>query len=68
MQSTLYGVGSVDYFSVAVIAAPLLAVAVFACWVPARRSTRVDRSHGSFATGIGSGALPPRSTPELFEC
>ena len=42
MRSTLYGVGSVDYFSSAAVAALLLAVAVFACWVPARRSAQVD--------------------------
>jgi putative ABC transport system permease protein len=42
MQSTLYGVDSVDYFSAAVVAALLLAVAVFACWVPPRRSAHVD--------------------------
>jgi putative ABC transport system permease protein len=42
MRSTLYGVGSVDYFSAAAVAALLLAVAVVACWLPARRSAQVD--------------------------
>jgi putative ABC transport system permease protein len=42
MHSTLYGVGSVDCFSAALVAALLLAVAAFACWVTARRSAQVD--------------------------
>jgi putative ABC transport system permease protein len=42
MHSTLYGVGSVDYLSTLLVAALLLAVAVFACWLPARRSAQVD--------------------------
>lgn len=42
MRSTLYGVGVVDYGSTALVAAVLLAVALFASWLPARRSARVD--------------------------
>jgi putative ABC transport system permease protein len=42
MHSTLYGVGSVDFLSTLLVAALLLAVAVFACWLPARRSAQVD--------------------------
>jgi putative ABC transport system permease protein len=42
MRSTLYGVGAVDYASTALVAAVLLAVALLACWVPARRSAQVD--------------------------
>jgi putative ABC transport system permease protein len=42
MHSTLYGVGSVDYVSFALVAMLLLAVALCACWIPARRCARVD--------------------------
>ncbi len=42
MHSTLYGVGAVDYGSTLLVALVLLAVALVACWVPARRSARVD--------------------------
>ncbi len=42
MHSTLYGVGSIDYASTALVAAVLFGVGLFACWVPARRSAQVD--------------------------
>jgi putative ABC transport system permease protein len=42
MRSTLYGVGSVDYLSTFLVAAVLFAVALLACWVPARRCAQVD--------------------------
>jgi putative ABC transport system permease protein len=42
MHSVLYGVGAIDYTSTALVAALLFAVAIFACWVPARRSAQVD--------------------------
>jgi putative ABC transport system permease protein len=42
MHSTLYGVQMVDYASTGIVAALLLAVAVLACWLPARRSAQVD--------------------------
>jgi putative ABC transport system permease protein len=42
MHSTLYGVGAVDYGSTALVAVVLFAVALVACWVPARRSAQVD--------------------------
>jgi putative ABC transport system permease protein len=42
MRSTLYGVGSVDYASTALVAAALFGVGLFACWIPARRSAQVD--------------------------
>ncbi|MGB6902057.1 MAG: FtsX-like permease family protein, partial [Acidobacteriaceae bacterium] len=42
MRSTLYGVGSVDYASTALVAAVLFGVGLLACWVPARRSAQVD--------------------------
>lgn len=42
LQSTLYGVGAVDLVGVLIVAALLFGVALMACWVPARRSARVD--------------------------
>jgi putative ABC transport system permease protein len=42
MRATLYGVQFVDLSSLAVVAVLLLAVALVACWVPARRSAAVD--------------------------
>jgi putative ABC transport system permease protein len=42
MHSTLYGIGTVDFGSVAIVATLLLAVAVFASWLPARRTARID--------------------------
>ena len=42
MHSTLYDVAVIDSSSTSLVALILLAVAVFACWIPARRSARVD--------------------------
>jgi len=42
MQSTLYGVGAIDFGAFAVVAVILLASALLACYVPARRATRID--------------------------
>lgn len=42
MHSTLYGVQAADLSSLAAVAALLFAVALLACWVPARRSATVD--------------------------
>jgi putative ABC transport system permease protein len=42
MQSTLYGVGTVDIGPFAVVAVVLLAAALLACYIPARRAARVD--------------------------
>jgi putative ABC transport system permease protein len=42
MQSTLYGVGSVDFGAFIVVALVLLASALIACFIPARRAARVD--------------------------
>jgi predicted permease len=42
IASQLYGVGSNDPLIVAAVAVLLLAVAACACWIPARRATRVD--------------------------
>jgi len=42
MHSTLYGVEMADLSSLTAVALLLLAVAVVACWIPARRSASVD--------------------------
>jgi putative ABC transport system permease protein len=42
LRSLLYGVSATDPTTFVVVAAMLLAVAVVACWVPARRATRID--------------------------
>jgi putative ABC transport system permease protein len=42
MQSTLYGVGTVDFGPFALVAVVLLAAAMLACYIPARRAARVD--------------------------
>jgi predicted permease len=42
MAEQLYGVSVTDPLTVAVIALLLIVVALLACWIPARRATRVD--------------------------
>ena len=42
MRSVLYGVGTVDLGAFTLVALVLLSAAVFACFIPARRATRVD--------------------------
>jgi hypothetical protein len=42
LTSALFGVTAQDPFTFAVVLALLVAVALFAVWVPARRATRVD--------------------------
>lgn len=42
IRSLLFEVGSADPLTYAVVAALLLGVATAACWIPARRATRVD--------------------------
>jgi putative ABC transport system permease protein len=42
MSSLLYGVSTTDPVTFTAISAALVAVALAACYVPARRATRVD--------------------------
>jgi putative ABC transport system permease protein len=42
LRSLLYGVSPTDPATLVIVAGVLLAVAAAACWVPARRATRVD--------------------------
>jgi putative ABC transport system permease protein len=42
MQSTLYGVGTIDFGAFVAVSLVLLAAALLACYVPARRAARVD--------------------------
>ena len=38
----VYGVGTTDVFTFVSMSVALVAVTAVACWVPARRATRVD--------------------------
>jgi putative ABC transport system permease protein len=42
MHSTLYGIASIDYAAVSVVALVLLSVALLASWLPARRASAVE--------------------------
>jgi putative ABC transport system permease protein len=42
MRSMLYNVKTTDPLTFAAVTAAFLLVAVAACWIPARRATRVD--------------------------
>jgi predicted lysophospholipase L1 biosynthesis ABC-type transport system permease subunit len=42
MQSTLYGIGSIDFSALAAVSAILLAATFLAGYIPARRASRVD--------------------------
>jgi ABC-type antimicrobial peptide transport system permease subunit len=41
LKSQLFGVGSVDPASLALVVAVLAATALLACWLPARRAARI---------------------------
>ena len=42
MQNTIYGVGALDFGAVGVVAVVLLAAAMVASWIPARRAAGVE--------------------------
>jgi predicted permease len=42
MKSLLFGVSATDPLTFAAVAASLMAVALLACWIPARRAAKVD--------------------------
>jgi len=42
MQSTLYGVGAIDFGAFAAVAVVLLGAALLACYIPARRAAKTD--------------------------
>jgi putative ABC transport system permease protein len=42
MQSTLYGVGAIDFSAFGAVAAVLLVSALAACYLPARRAAKID--------------------------
>jgi predicted permease len=42
MKSVLYQVGAIDFASVGAVAVVLLLAAILACYLPARRATRID--------------------------
>jgi len=42
LKGLLFGISASDPLTFALIAALLVGVALLACWIPARRATRVD--------------------------
>ena len=46
LESLLYGVATDDRLTFLLAPFVLVTVALFACWLPARRATRVDPTNG----------------------
>ena len=42
LQSLLFGIGARDMTTIGLVTAVLAFVALLACWIPARRASRVD--------------------------
>jgi len=42
LRNLLFEVKPTDAFTFAVVALMLVAISVFACWLPARRASRID--------------------------
>jgi putative ABC transport system permease protein len=42
LRTQLYGIGTMDPLTMVIVPALLLAVAAFACWLPARRAMKID--------------------------
>jgi ABC-type antimicrobial peptide transport system permease subunit len=42
MQDLLFGVSATDPWTFATVVALLVSIALLACWIPARRATKID--------------------------
>jgi putative ABC transport system permease protein len=61
IESLLYGVSPTDPLTFVVIALLLLAVALVACWIPARRATKIDPKSQSARSADGGGLYESRA-------